>query len=516
MSIGHFAWSLRKEFSREQLIQMGRQDVDVFAAGLLGVELWQNDPLVDTSDSISQLDFVRSSVQPQNVWSAGRRTGKTTAAAVKSVNYGYYRHRPRFSGNPNKMGLRFNEYTILVGSRTQAQANKIKDEAKNLLTRKESLLQGYVIKEDKAEGFPILRVKCAYTGKQFQIHSRSFRDPDNLQGFNYDLVIVDEAVRIPRLLNLVYPTIAPFTFDTMGIIDFISSPTRAKGDFYMMYQMGVEGSRFHDKDWDSYRTDSRFNSFLTEKTRAEMARKYPNLAIADVYLGGKFPEEGEEMFSVQDIVEIFIKEKFDSGIVLEGDEQPFTYDQWSGDPRNLVHCADIAKKKDFTVIYSLDISQYHINNKIPIIGFQRFRGINYPEITNRIIRQREHFNGGRIAIDSTGVGESVADGIDAMLGDKFCERVYIGSNKEDMLINLQKFIQGHVFAGPDIPPMEEEFIGYTLPDTNLVTDCVMALAVGAWVIEEGGDIGKHVRLDESTQNFFSQAKIIKPKKGLFR
>lgn len=473
---------IRKSMNKRQVLLAGRENPQAFALGLLNISLWKE-----------QIDYINNSVGMFNVLSAGRRWGKTTGGAVKGLWYGFYRRRPRFHGDPTKRGLMFKEYKILVGSRTQAQANKIMKEAQKLVQDKDSLLHDYYVRLDNSQNFPILMVRSA-NGEVFEIHARSFRDVDNLQGFNYDLVIVDEAVRVPKLATDVFTTIMPMIGDTAGMIDFVSSPTLMLGDFYQFHLRADPDSKRFSPDWTSTYGDSRNNPYNDATTFLKLAAQYPTKEIADIFLGGRFPTIGLGMFNVTDVVEMFTKDQFDSGLVLDGDYQPFTYDKWSGSPQGLLHCADIAKKKDFTVVYTLDLNHYSTSGKIPIIGFQRFHGLNYPDITTKILMQQDHFGGGRISLDATGVGESVADGIDAKLGENFCERIYFGSNKEDILINLQKYIQAYTFQGPEIPCLEEELISYTLPDTNLMTDCVMALAVGAWSAEHGPEIGQgHIK-----------------------
>lgn len=461
---------LRKTMNLKTMMQLGKHSVEVFCWGLLGISLWEE-----------QAEYIKNSNAMFNVLSAGRRWGKTTGAAVKALFNGFYRRRPRYAGNGQ--GLVLKDYRILVGSRTQAQANKILDEARKMVQDKDSLLQKFYVKVDKSQNFPILILKSA-NGQTFEIHSRSFRDVDNLQGFNYDLVIVDEAVRIPRLGTDVFTTIMPFIGDTAGTIDFISSPSLMLGDFYSFHQRGVEGSRKYNPEWKSFFGDSRNNPNNDPTTFSKFANQYPTQQIANIFLGGQFPQVGLGLFSVNDVVEMFTKDSFDNGMVFEGDLQPFVYDDWTGDPSNVVHCADIAKKKDWTVIFSIDTT----GSRNRVIGFQRFNGQDYPVISEKILSQRAKFGGGRVAIDSTGVGEAVADQLDVTLGEGYVERVYIGSNKQDMLVNLQKHVQTHSLEMPDIPCLEEEMIAYMLPDNNLITDCVMALAVGCWVIEHGPEI----------------------------
>lgn len=139
---------------------------------------------------------------------------------------------------------------------------------------------------------------------------------------------------------------------------------------------------------------------------------------------------------------------------------------------------DLAKHSDFTVIVGMDVERR-------VTSFDRFREISWPLQKERIIAAASR--GGRVMLDSTGVGDPILDdlikaGVDVE-GYKFTN-----ASKQQLVEGLAIAIEQRELTLPDEPVLvnELEAFEYTVGRTGTVRynapegahdDCVIALAL---------------------------------------
>ena len=129
----------------------------------------------------------------------------------------------------------------------------------------------------------------------------------------------------------------------------------------------------------------------------------------------------------------------------------------------IVHGLDIAKKMDFTVIYS-------VNTKGQLVGFCRFQHVPYPQ---QVIRLKtyltSYFAGAEntIKFDATGVGVSFEDMLEeAQLEASLYPVSFTSKSKSEMITKAVMAIQSGWHKAPRLKCIAHEFAVYELSVTS--------------------------------------------------
>jgi len=125
----------------------------------------------------------------------------------------------------------------------------------------------------------------------------------------------------------------------------------------------------------------------------------------------------------------------------------------------IVHGIDVAKKKDYTVIYS-------VNMKGQLVGFVRVRHFTYPVQVNLIKTYLTKFfikSENIIRYDSTGVGEAFGDILsDANINADITPVLFTNRSKSEMLTKTLLAIQSGWHKAPLIRAIKHEFTIYEI------------------------------------------------------
>jgi len=292
------------------------------------------------------------------------------------------------------------------------------------------------------------------------LECKSADSPVGILGKRYNLVIVDEASRIPRNVweTYVYPTTS-----TGGKSLFISTP--------------FGKNWFYEKWLDTKKTDGAFHfttkdnpTLLKGAYEWERAKeKLPEQVFKQEYRALFLDDAAAVFRGVRDIIEDCLSDIVKDHFYIVG---------W-----------DIAQFHDFSVITVID------SQTKKVVYFDRFKHIEYPFQKKRVIATVKRYNNARLVVDSTGVGQPIKEDLerDGLFVDDFH---FTGKSKKELIEKLSIFIEQRHIRIPDNSILidELEAFGYQLTDagnirysapTGLYDDCVISLALAVWGLYPG-------------------------------
>jgi len=222
------------------------------------------------------------------------------------------------------------------------------------------------------------RVEFEGTKGPCRVWMLSADNPDNIRGFGFKGVVVDEAAsQDVRVWNYV---LRPALAQTLGWGVFIGTPA-GRNWFYDMYTRGVEGQeRFR-----SFRYSSLESPYFPKTEWEEAKRQLPEDVFRQEYMA-EFLEDSAGVFRGVDAC------LCEAGAVGSG--------QWTvGDV--IVGC-DIAKHTDWTVLIAVDAKTGMC------LEMERFNQLDWPLQKERIREFVRKWNA-LLVMDATGVGDPVYD-----------------------------------------------------------------------------------------------------------
>lgn len=367
----------------------------------------------------------------------GRRWGKSEVAALQALYYAVFRPKTRQG----------------IVSVTLDQARLSFDVAL-MMCQRQPLLAALVDKVRETP-FPLLRFKH---GSEITVRTAA-REGIYLRGHKFHRCIVDEADYLSeRLINeVVRMTLA----DVGGQLVLISTPRTKRGLVYRELQRGLGG------DPAVYaQTGSTFENPNVDHGYIQSLRERMTASAWQREVEGIYADDDAAVFGWQYIQAAY--EAADWVLPM----QP--------DPKKRFVCgADLAKSEDYTVITVLDATR----KPYRLAYFERFQRVPWPAVEARLraVAQQYGIRASDFAIDSTGVGAAVLDGVrDIATGFTFTART-----KVDLLTNLQVFLERRQLRFPFVRELVDELQSYAWEDKNLTTDCVMSLALACWAASSG-------------------------------
>ena len=357
----------------------------------------------------------------------GRRWGKSEVAAVQALWYAVTRPGSRQG----------------IVSVTLDQARLSFDVALQLCQQSPALNQ--LVADVRQTPFPTLRLR---TGSTVTVRTAA-REGIYLRGHKFDRVIVDEADYLSeKIINeVVRMTLA----DTGGQLVLISTPRARRGLVYRELQRGLAGDPLvyaqQGPTWENPNVDHAYIRALRDRmTTAAWQRE-----VEGVY--------------VDDDAAVFRWEHIQAA--YEGANWPLPEPPDPG--RRYVQGVDLAKREDWTVHVVLDVTE----TPYRLVAFERYQRTPYPAVAARIRALHEEYGCVRTVLDATGVGEAVLDEVrDVAEGFVFTARA-----KTDVLTALQLVLEKGHLRFPFVRELVDELQNYAWDDRDLVTDCVMALAL---------------------------------------
>lgn len=310
-----------------------------------------------------------------------------------------------------------------------------------------------------AEGFITVTgrtpAKVEFIGPQgpVRIWFLSADNPDNIRGYGFRGIVVDEAASIPPdVWNYVLrPTIG----QTLGWAVLISTP-KGRNWFFDMFTRGMDPT---SADYKSFKFPSIASPYFPQKEWDDAKATLP----ADV-----FRQEYEAEFLE------------DSAGVFRNIEDCLLLNTIGGNGETVIGC-DIAKHTDFTVLIAMDSRTGHA------FDMDRFNRLDWPIQKERIVAfTRKHR--GRLILDATGAGDPIYDDL-----IRVCPSItpfkFTNHSKTELIQRLIVAVEQKKVFWPsawDTLTNEMKRYEYRISANGLITyhapdgyhdDCVIALAL---------------------------------------
>ena len=211
-------------------------------------------------------------------------------------------------------------------------------------------------------------------------------NPDNIRGFGFQGLVVDEAASIP--VNVWHYVLRPTIAQTLGWAVFVSTP-KGRNWFYDLFTRGMDPG---ETDYASFRFPSNASPYFPAKEWEEAKRTLP----ADV-----FRQEYEAEF-LEDSAGVF---RNIEGCLIN-DPSPVNSDQC----RYVVIGCDVAKHTDWTVLIAMDAETGRC------FAMDRFNHLDWPIQKERILGFARKYRG-RLILDASGVGDPIFDDLKRVYPD---------------------------------------------------------------------------------------------------
>jgi len=307
-------------------------------------------------------------------------------------------------------------------------------------------------------------------------------NPDNIRGFGFQGIVIDEAAMIsPDVWNYVLrPTIA----QTLGWAVFVSTP-KGHNWFYDLYTRGMDPN---EDDYASFTFPSKASPFFPAKEWDEAKRTLPEDVFRQEYMA-EFMEDSAGVFRNVDACLITQTERTET-------------DKYH---RHVVIGCDVAKHTDWTVLIAMDAETGRC------FAMERFNQLDWPIQKERILGFAQKYRG-RLILDATGVGDPIYDDLKRVYADiegfkltsssktTLIQRLIVGVEQRRVSWPATS-IQTTVDGGPwEILTAELKRYEYEITPSGGITynapsgyhdDCVMALALanhGRWEAESSGSM----------------------------
>jgi hypothetical protein len=231
------------------------------------------------------------------------------------------------------------------------------------------------------------RVEFAGPAGPVRVWFLSADNPDNIRGFGFHGLVIDEAASIPQ--DVWHYVLRPTIAQTLGWAVFVSTP-KGRNWFYDLFTRGLDPS---EKDYASFRFPSNASPYFPAKEWEEAKRTLPADVFRQEY-EAEFLEDSAGVF--RNIEGCLIK---DEG----GHLKPECV-------RNVVVGCDVAKHTDWTVLIAMDAETGRC------FAMERFNHLDWPIQKERILAFVRKFRG-RLILDASGVGDPIFDDLKRLHGD---------------------------------------------------------------------------------------------------
>jgi hypothetical protein len=292
------------------------------------------------------------------------------------------------------------------------------------------------------------------------IECKTADNPTSLLGEELDLLIIDEAARIPPMTY--ERELAATTMSRKGRTIFISSP-KGKNWFYEKYKE-IE----RNEDGFVWNAPSSVNPNNTPEELERIKKGLPDAIWKQEYLA-QFTDSGAEVF--RNILDVTL-------------DKDLCYEEPSPTHRYVMG-VDIAKLNDWTVLTVVD-KQSH-----KVVAWDRFQKVDYPIQNSRISTLAKKYNNARVILDATGGGKVLEDFLtreDGLVIDAFN---FGRDSKINLIDKLGQYIENKSIFIPNEKALidELEVFGLDVMDNGRLKygapigfndDCVCSLALAVW------------------------------------
>lgn len=304
----------------------------------------------------------------------------------------------------------------------------------------------------KVQNKPFKRLWADSWGSE--IVAKSAEAPQEILGERYDLVVVDEAAQIPRNIfqQYIYPTTS-----AGGEMFYISTPFGKGSWFYDRWLIAKElGGAFNYTSVDG--------PIIRREEWERAKRELPEHVFQQEYEAHFLDDAARAFRGIRECVKDNCLEDSRAG-------------------EYYIMGVDLAKHRDFTV---LTVVRRGVNK---VVFWDRFKEVDYPLQKTRIISVAKRYNNARLVVDSTGVGEPIADDLkrEGLIVDDFR---FSKQSRIDLLEKLGIFIEQKQIFYPNNETLLDELESlriemketgrhYSVPEGRN-DDCIMSLALAVW------------------------------------
>lgn len=290
------------------------------------------------------------------------------------------------------------------------------------------------------------------------IECKTADNPVSLIGDEVDLLIIDEAARIPP--TVYERELAATTMTRKGRTVFISTP-KGLNWFWVKYKDVKESIVGF-----VYNSPSSQNPLNTQEELDKLRRQTPEAIYNQEYNAMFIDEAGAVFRNINNIV---------NDDCLEEKAKP--------DHRYVIG-VDLAKMNDYTVLTCVD-KQTH-----KVVAWERMNKLDYGIQKIRIISMARKYNNAKLIIDTTGIGNPITEDLrrEKLMIDDF---KFTNKSKQELIEKLNLFIEEESIFIPNNSILIDELksfgiditdsgtIRYTAP-IGMHDDCVCSLGLAVW------------------------------------
>lgn len=210
------------------------------------------------------------------------------------------------------------------------------------------------------------------------IDFRSAQKPENMEGFEYEFIVINEAGIVLRHPSLWYNTIYPMAKGKDTKVKIIGTP-KGKNLFFNLTVQAI-----NEEDYAFYQFSASDSPFWDKVELKKIKRVVPQEVWQQEYMA-RFVDGGGSVF--RNISRIIHSEG------MKDPEKDTLY----------VMGVDLAKHVDFTVLTVAELETGKI------VYIDRFNQVDWSLQKARIVATSKRFNNAQIILDSTGIGDTIYD-----------------------------------------------------------------------------------------------------------
>ncbi len=402
---------------------------------------------LDFEPHYGQVAWLRGSTGFENALVTGNRWGKSDVQAVKLIHRSIFQIRRLKYDRPG-------HYRAVNVCITIDQAQIIYSKILAFLERNKKIKA--LVKKIRSTPYATIIFR---NGTELTARTSANRG-EYLLGNDYDYVNFDEVAYEPQAEPVVEGVLKMRLADRAGTLDYSSTPNGYNWFYHRckLIQKDNRGFIWHGSSYE--------NPYLPKES-LDYLKKSMTPARAAQHLLGQFSS-----FEGRLIPEKILQKSINDSSGPESPQSGKTY----------VHGWDLARKLTYTVGVVLDISR----KPYRLVHVERYQR-DWPEIIGRI-KSLYSLYGGRVLIDSTGIGDVVLSELSDIQAEGFN---FAGGNRERLLANLERSFFSNEIAVYDSQIQQRDGSNWSLIDELRALDAgyenagdgVCALALALWAAD---------------------------------
>ncbi|HEX7927648.1 MAG TPA: hypothetical protein VF678_08655, partial [bacterium] len=244
----------------------------------------------------------------------------------------------------------------------------------------------------------------------------SVQQPENLEGWGYDYLWVNEAGHALKQPDLYFETLRPMLLDASSAQAYFFGTPKGRGLFQHMYGWGQAGGL---PEWKSFHDPSSVNPRLSATQLDDLRRTMPERAYRQEILA-EFVDDASQVFR-----------NVESAATA-------TEEQRGRPGTDYVLGVDLARHRDYTAVWVGRVDTQCA------VHCDRFTGIPWAQQVARIAALSRRFNQAPAHVDATGVGDAVAESL-REAGVSVLPETFTNASKHQMVERMAAAIEGGTF-----------------------------------------------------------------------